>query len=464
MTARTHPDREPPARWRPEIKATLLLAYPLVLTNVAQALIHATDVALLGRLGRDTLAASQLGINIYTAFLIFGAGLVTAAAPMMARERGRFVHSVRDIRRTARQTAWAALALCIPFWLILWQTGAILVAMGQDPVLAAGAQDLVRTLMWGLFPYLLFVVLRSFVSALERPGWALLIALAAVVMNLAVNSLLIFGLGPVPPLGLAGAGIGSSITNAAMFLGLAAVTMRDRRFRRYRLFGRWWRADWPRFRQVWALGLPIAVTLSLEVTVFSAAVFLMGLIGTDELAAHGIAIQIAALSFMVPLGLSQAVTVRVGLAHGRADPEGVGRAGWTSYALGVGFMGAMALLLLFAPRLLISAFVGLDDPSFAAAIPLAVTFLGVAALFQVVDGAQAVAAGMLRGLQDTTVPMVYALVGYWGIGLSVGAWLAFRGGLGGLGIWIGLATGLAVVSVLMTARWMRRERLGLLAG
>lgn len=449
--------------WRTEAAATLALAAPLILTNVAQALIHATDVALVGRLGRDPLAAAQLGINLYTAFLIFGVGLVTAAAPMMARERGRFRHSVRDLRRTFRQTVWVALAICLPFWLILWNTAPILIALGQQPALAAAAQSLVRPLMWGLFPYLLFVVLRSFVSALERPTAALLIAVAAVIFNFAINSVLIFGLGPVAPLGLFGAGLGSSITNLLMAIGLSAVVMTDRRFRRYRLFGRFWRPDSARFAQVWRLGLPIAVTLALEVTVFNAAVFLMGLIGTDALAAHGIAIQIAALSFMVPLGLSQAVTVRVGLALGRGDKMGITRAGWTSFWMGTGFMAVMALLLIAAPRLLISAFVPLDDPSFARAIPLAVSFLAVAALFQVVDGAQAVGAGMLRGLHDTTVPMIFAAVGYWGIGLSLGAGLAFWSGWGGLGIWVGLATGLAVVSVLMVARWVMRDRLGLVA-
>jgi MATE family multidrug resistance protein len=246
-----------------------------------------------------------------------------------------------------------------------------------------------------------------------------------------------------------------------MFVGMAVIVIRHRRFRRYRLFGRFWRPDWRRFLDVWKLGLPIAVTLGLEVTIFNAAVFIMGLFGTASLAAHAIAIQIAALSFMVPLGLAQAVTVRVGLALGRNDPAGITRAGWTSFTLGVGFMALMALVMISVPHSLVYLFLDESDPANAPVIGLAVSFVTVAALFQIVDGAQAVGAGMLRGLHDTAVPMIYAAFGYWVIGLGVGLGLAFGLGWQGIGVWVGLAAGLAVVAVLMLVRWVRRARLGL---
>jgi MATE family multidrug resistance protein len=449
--------------WRTELKATLLLAYPLVLTNLTQAAIHATDVVLLGWVGPRTLAASALGVNLYTALLVFGMGLVTAAAPILARELGARRHSVREVRRTVRQAMWAAAALALPLWLILWNSEPLLIAFGQDPALSADAAKFVRALQWGLLPALFYLVLRSYVSALERAAWSLVVGAAGVVFNALVNYALIFGKLGLPPLGLTGAGIGSTITNILMFGGMALVVTRHKSFRRYRLFRRFWRADWRRFVDVWRLGFPIAVMLALEVTIFNAAVFLMGLIGTAQLAAHAIAIQIAALSFMVPLGLGQAATVRVGLAYGRGDPAGITRAGWTSFTLAVGFMGLMALILLAMPRLFVDLFLNEDDPANAEVIRFALSFLVVAALFQVVDGAQAVTAGMLRGLHDTKVPMIYAALGYWVIGLGVGVGLAFHSGWGGIGIWTGLASGLAVVSVLMVLRWMRRERLGLLA-
>ena len=244
-----------------------------------------------------------------------------------------------------------------------------------------------------------------------------------------------------------------------MFAGLAAVVLVEPKFRRYRLFGRFWRADWPRFRALLKLGLPIAGILAFEVTIFSVSALLMGLIDADSLAAHAIATQITSITFMVPLGLNQAATVRVGLAYGARNREGVSRAGWASFAIGVSFMALTGLAMILAPHLLIRAFIDVADPANAHVIGLAVSFLALAALFQVFDGAQAVAAGMLRGLHDTRVPMVYAAIGYWGVGLPLGVLLAFRFGLAGVGIWAGLALGLAVVSVLLLARWLRRDRL-----
>ncbi len=226
--------------------------------------------------------------------------------------------------------------------------------------------------------------------------------------------------------------------------------------------GRLWRVDLPRLRKLLRIGLPIGATLLFEVSLFNAAAFLMGLFGAEPLAAHFIALQIATMSFMIPLGLAQAATVRVGLAFGAGDPDGVRRAGWTAFALGVGFMALWALVLILAPRTLLGAFLDSRDPEGAAVIEIAVVFLAFAALFQVADGAQAVGAGMLRGLGDTRVPMVYAAVGYWAIGGTLGVALAFATGLGASGIWIGLSTGLTVVAALMLARWLRRGELGLL--
>lgn len=454
------------AAWRIEARATTLLAYPLVLTNLAQSLIHATDVVLLGRLGPRALAAAALGVNLYVFCLIFGMGLLTAAAPMIARERGRRFNSVRDVRRTVRQTMWSAIILVLPMWVMLWHARDVLILLGQDPELAADAQRFVRCLMWALLPAFLYLVLRNFLAAMERPLLSLAVAIGAVVVNAVVNTCLIFGVPSIglPAFGLPGAGIGSTIVVSLEFLTLAIILGRHKLFRRYHLFGRFWRADWKRFVEVWRLGIPIAVTLTLEVGVFNAAVFLMGLIGTASLAAHQIAIQIASLSFMVPMGLGQAVTVRVGHALGRKDPLGITRAGWTSFALGTGFMAVMAVLLWIMPHHLIAIFLDPADPANAPVIPLAVAFLGLAALFQVVDGAQAVGAGMLRGLHDTKVPMAFALFGYWVVGMGIALWLGFGHRWEGVGIWTGLASGLAVVAVMMLTRWSRRERLGLVPG
>ncbi len=441
----------------------LALSWPMVLTNLGQTAMNATDVMMMGRLGPDTLAAGALGSNLYFAPLIFGLGLMLATSPMIATELGRRRHSVRDLRRTVRQGLWLAILVSIPIWIILWNTEAILLWMGQEPALASDAAIYMRWLQWAVLPFYGYIVLRSFISALERPGWALTIVFIAVAFNVLANWCLMFGNLGFPAMGIAGAGLATTISSMMMFIGLALVVTFERKFRRYRLFGRFWRADWPRFKGLLRLGLPIAGILAFEVTIFNAAALLMGLIDAASLAAHAIAIQIASISFMVPLGLNQAVTVRVGLAYGADNQDGVSRAGWTAFVLGVGFMALMGLIMILWPHLLISAFIDLDNPVNAAVIGLAVSFLAFAALFQIVDGAQAVAAGMLRGLHDTKVPMIYAAIGYWGIGLPLGVLLAFPFRLAGNGIWIGLSVGLAVVAVLLLARWLRRERLGLTA-
>ncbi len=448
--------------WGAELRATIGLAWPMVLTNLAQNAMTATDVMMMGRLGPLALGAGSLGFNLYFAPQIFGLGLILATSPMMARELGRNRHSVRDVRRTVRQGMWIAFAVAIPIWVLLWFTEPILLAMGQKPELASEAGRYVHWLQWALLPFYWYIVLRSFISALERPRWAMVIVIVAVAFNVLANWCLMFGNLGFPAMGVAGSGLATTLSSLFMLAGLMIVVTTDRQFRRYRLFGRFWRPDWPRFFQLFRLGLPIAGILTFEVSIFNAAALLMGLISETALAAHAIAIQIASLSFMVPMGIGQAVTVRVGRAYGAGNVEAIARAGWTAFWLGTGFMSFMALIMLFFPDLLISAFMNPAAPDNAAVAALAVSFLAYAALFQIVDGAQAVAGGMLRGLHDTKIPMIQAAIGYWGIGLPLGIVLAFPAGLDGAGIWIGLSSGLAAVAIMLMMRWQRRETLGLL--
>jgi multidrug resistance protein, MATE family len=462
MTSLSVPAPHTLSPWRDEARAMLMLAWPLILSNLTMSLIHATDVFLLGKLGPTALAAGALATNLVMSVSIFGMGLLTACAPMIASEIGRKSNSVRDVRRTVRQGLWMAISFCIPVWGILWFAEHIFLSLGQQPELARDAGQMVRTLMWSILPFVGITVLRCFISAKERPVWTLVAGLAGVIVNAVLNYGLILGHFGLPQLGLVGAGIGTSIVNLLMFAMLAIVVIRHRAFRRYRLFGRFWRADWRRYRAIWTLGAPIGLMMGFEASVFTAAVFLMGLISTAAVAAHAVALQIASLTFMVPLGIAQAITVRVGMGYGRRDAEAIQRSGWTGYVVAVGFMALTALLMWLFPRPLIGMFVDGTTPGGAQVIELGVAFLAVAAIFQIVDGAQVAGAGMLRGLHDTTVPMVIALFGYWGIGIGVGAWLAFRAGWGGVGIWAGLATGLGIVAVLMLWRWLLRGRIGLL--
>lgn len=430
----------------------------MALTNLAQAILNAINLAFIGGLGPDALAAAAMAASLYHAVMIFCMGLVSATMPILATTLGRGGRHVREARRTVRQGLWSAVIICLPAWLLLWHTEAVLNLLGQRPDLAAVAGRYMQVLQWALLPYLAYLVLRAFVATMQQPSWTLLAAGLAILVNTLAAGLLIHGGLGLPAMGLAGAGIATGGASLVMFLAMAGVLLRHRHFRRFQLFGRFWRPDWARLRELWSLGLPMAVTFALETSIFYAAVVMMGLIGTAALAAHAIAMQIASLAFMVPLAMGQVATIRVGRARGAGDADGVARAGWSAFAVGVGFMTTTALVMLLAPRLLIGAFLDLDRAENAPVIELAVVLLAYAALFQVVDGAQAVCAGMLRGLHDTRVPMLLAAIGYWGIGLPLGALLAFHWRFGAAGVWIGMATGLAAVAILLTGRWLRRGR------
>jgi MATE family multidrug resistance protein len=444
--------------WRLECRALAGLALPLVAGNLAWSGIAAIDLFLLGRVGPDAVAAGALALAIHNLFFIFGIGLASAASPLVAQARGARLHAVRQSRRTTRAALHGVSLLCLPAWTILWRAEPILRAMGQQPKLAHDAALLLHGLQWSLWPWLAFAVLRNVVSAWERPGWAMAVLALGLPFNLLAGWALIFGRLGLPAWGLFGAGLASTASGLFVAGALAAVLVLDRRFRRLHLFGRWWQPVSAALARVGAVGLPVAVAQTLEVAVFNAAVILMGLIGRDALAAHAAAIQIAALSFMVPLGLAQAASVRVGLAFGRGDRAATARAGWTALMLGTGYAVVAALPLLGAGRPLVGLFLDLHATADRPVVTLAIHMLVVAAAFQLVDCAQAIASGALRGLGDTRVPMLVAAFGYWVVGIGVGVALAFPLRLGGVGIWIGLASGLATVAALLVRRWARFTR------
>ncbi len=450
-----------PLTARAELAATLRLAAPLVGANLLQMAVYAVDVVFVARLGEVELAAATLGVYIYGVILFALSGLIGAAAPIIAAELGQRRHAVREVRRSFRMAMWIAVLGSVPFMIAMAHGQAMLLATGQDATVAARADAFLDILLWALIPALTGTVMRITAAALGRPGWAMAITALGLGVSIFANWLLVFGNLGFPAWGLEGSAIASLSTSIAMTVAYAIVLIGDRRLRRFRLFGRWWRHEWSRLRQIVVLGLPIAATMTFEGALFSAAGFLMGRIGVTEVAAHAIALQIAAFLFQVPFGIAQAATIRVGMAYGAGDRRWMARAGWSALAVGTGFMVVTATLLWAFPRAFVGVYVDTDAPANAAMVALAVQYLAIAALFQLFDGAQAVAAGVLRGVQDTRVPMVIALVGYWAIGFVTSVLLGFWTPMGGIGIWIGLALGLLVVALLLVDRWRRRERLGL---
>lgn len=446
--------------WIEELRATFALAWPLVIAQLAQNALHTTDVILLGWLGSNYLAAGTLATTFMMPFLVGGVGVVGAVAPLVAQARGS--RDIKAVRRIVRQGCWAAIALGIVLVPIVLQIRPIFTVLGQDPVATDMAEQFIQIGAWTLFPAMGLIAFRSLLSAFDATRAILVITVIGVVLNACLAYLLIFGHFGFPRLELRGAAIATLLTNISMFLMMVGYVLRHRRFKRFHVLLRFWKPDWFRFREIFRIGTPIGLTVLAEVGLFTAAALLMGRLGTDEVAAHAIALQCASMAFMVPLGLGIAATVRVGMAYGRSDPEGIRKAGWTAFGLGTAFMALSCTLFLTIGPIIVSWFLDPRIPENANALALAATFLVVAGVFQLVDGAQVVAAHALRGLSDTKIPMLLAILGYWAVGLPTAYILGFVVGWRGVGIWIGLAAGLAFVSVVLVTRFALRERLGLL--
>jgi MATE family multidrug resistance protein len=448
--------------WRAELGATLRLAAPLALANLLQMLVYAMDVVFVARLGTLELAAASLSTTMFGLTMWTFSGLTGACAPLIAAELGRRRHAVREVRRSARMALWLALACGAVGMIPCFFGEQVMLLFGQDPQVAKLCGRFLAVLVWAMIPLLFCNVLRITVSALGRPFYATVVTVLALGVNGLGNYAFVFGNFGAPQLGLEGSALASVITGFVQVGAYIALMRFDRHLRRYHLLGRWWRTEWSRFREILRIGLPIGLIVLAEGGLFSSAAFLMGLIGQDELAGHTVALNIAALAFQIPFGIGQAVTIRVGYHYGARDVAGIGRAGRAALWLAIGYMVIPAAIMVLAPRLVLSIYIDPYAPDRAAMVALAVQYLIVAAAFQLFDGVQAVLGGALRGLQDTRVPMVIAITGYWLFGFVTSVALGFFTGLGGLGVWTGLAVGLVVVSALLLHRWHRRAQLGLL--
>ncbi len=438
---------------RAEAGAQVRLAAPLAATQLGEIAIETTDVMMLGRLGPEALAAGTLGAHYAFFVLLFGFGVVTAVQPLVAQAKG--ARDVRGMRRYVRQGLWAAALTALPVMAAFAAGAQILVALGQAPDSADRAGGYLVAAL-GMVPgALAFMALRGFVAALDRPGLALWVMLGGVAANAGLNGLLIFGALGFPRLELVGAGLASSFVNLGMAGALALLIARHRRLRRYHVFARLWRPDRARLRRLFAVGVPMALTLICEAGIFTASTIMMGWLGPEPLAAHGIALQIAAVIFMIPLGIGLSATVRVGQAHGAHDAAAVRRAGVVAYGLGIAVMAVATVILLAIPDTLIALFLPVQRPGNAEVVAIARDLLVLAAVFQLADGAQVIGINALRGLTDTRVPLAFALLGYWGGGIGTGWLLGIRLGYGGEGVWAGLAVGLGVVAMLLAARFAR---------
>jgi MATE family multidrug resistance protein len=436
-----------------ELRKTVRLAIPLIIAQLAVIAINTTDVVMMGWLGPEYLAAGTLSTAIVHPILLAGLGLFSVVTPLVAQNLA--ARKFKEIRRTTRQGLWLAIIVSFISIPILLQIKHIIVMLGLDESSGNLAQSYMDTAVWYLIPVFLFFVLRNLVSAHSDTRVILQITLVAIALNALGNYALMFGNFGFPRMELRGAGISTTLVNTLMFLALLLYVLKHPRYKRYHILLRIYKPDWVIFKKILKLGSPVALMIASESGLFSVAAIFMGWLGTDELAGHAIALQITAIAFMIPLGLSQGTTIRVGYGYGLRNQSAVTIAGWISIGIGVSCMFVTLIVFYLFPESLIHLFLDPNIASNATPITYAISYLLVVTLFQVADGGQVVAAAALRGINDTKMPMYVAIVGYWIIGLPVGYLLGFNFEMRGVGVWLGLAAGLIFVAIVLIYRFWK---------
>nr|WP_245243020.1 MATE family efflux transporter [Pararhodobacter sp. SW119] len=431
----------------------MVLGLPLVGSHLAQFGLHVTDTIMLGWYGVIDLAAGALGATIFFVFFTFGSGYANAVMPMVATSAA--AGDEPEVRRATRMGMWLSIGfalLVLPFFLF---SAPILAAAGQEAEVSALGGAYLAIVGFGLGPALLVMVLKSYLAALGRTQVVLSVTVSAVFVNIGLNWIFIYGNLGAPEMGVRGAALASVFVQLFTLGVMLAYAVWLPALRRYDLLVRFWRPDWGALRAVNALGLPIGLAMLAETGLFAASAIMMGWLGAHPLAAHSIALEITAMFFMVHMGLSNAATVLVGRARGRRDIDGLRAAARASLILSMGVAVATMLVYFTLGEVMVGAFLAPDNPERAVIVPLGVTLLWVAAIFQLADGGQAMAMGLLRGIQDTKMPMVIAAVSYWLIGIPVSYALAFLAGFEGVGLWFGLVVGLMVAAIALTIRFWR---------
>lgn len=434
-------------------RAVLVLGLPLVGSHVAQFALHIVDTIMLGWYSVTDLAAGALGATVFFVFFTLGAGFAHAVMPMVATSVARGDDT--EVRRVTRMGMWLSLGFSVAILPIFVFASPILGALGQDPDVARLGGGYLSIVGLGMAPALLVMVLKSYLAALGRTQVVLWITVAAVFVNAGANWLLIFGNLGFPELGARGAAVASVIVQVITLLAMLAYATLLPSLRHYQLLVRFWRPDWVALKQVNALGLPIGLAMLAETGLFAASAVMMGWLGKLSLAAHSIALEITAVFFMVHLGLANAATVLVGRAKGRGDPVALRAVARASVILSLGFAFATMLIYWLFAEQMVGLFLRPDDPERHLIVPVGITLLMVAALFQLADAGQAMAMGFLRGIHDTKQPMVIAAVSYWLVGLPASYGLGFVAGMGGVGIWFGLVCGLTAAAVALHWRFWR---------
>lgn len=431
------------------MRPTLALAWPVIIAELGWMLMGVVDTLMVGRLAPEAIGAVGLGSILFFSVAVFGMGLLLGLDTFVAQAYG--AGNLRECHRWLRDGVYLALAATPLLMGILIALLAVLPALGMHPDVEGLTAPYLLIITMSTLPLLLYAAFRRYLQALGLVRPVMVTLVLANLLNAAVNWVLIFGHFGLPALGVEGAAWATIASRLLMAGTLFAVIVLHEREHRTGLFDVSWRPDWARVWRLLRLGSPAAMQITAEVGVFGAVAALAARIDPVALAAHQVALNIAGVTFMVPLGMSSAGAVRVGHAVGRGDAYAAGHAGWAVIVLGVSFMMAAAIAFLSVPALLVRLFTP-DE----AVIATGVALVRVAAAFQLFDGMQVVTTGALRGLGDTRTPMLTNLAGHWLFGLPVGAWCAFVLGWGVVGLWIGLSLGLILVGLTLLVVWRRR--------
>jgi MATE family multidrug resistance protein len=431
------------------VKAVTVLGLPLIGGHLAQMAIGVTDTVMLGWYSVDALAAGVLGSTFFFTLFLFGAGFAWAVMPMVASQEAEGDEVA--LRRTTRMGLWLSVAYSLLVLPLMFWSRPVLDLLGQDPGVAEDAARYLRIAGFGIVPALLVMTIKSYLAALERTNVVLVITIASAFANAIVNWALIFGNWGAPEMGVVGAAVASVVTQIVALIGIIIYAVWV--FPHHQMFVRLWRADWDMLGRVFKLGLPIGLTSLSETGLFAGSTLMMGWLGTVPLAAHGIAMQLVALTFMMHLGLSNVATIRASNAFGRRDWKHMARGGHVVTVMSLVFAVLTIAVFVGMPMPFINAFMQENEPARAEIMAIGVGLLAMAALFQMMDGIQVLALGLLRGIQDTAVPMVIAAFSYWAVGIPCSYLLGFVFGYEGVGVWSGLVVGLAVAALLLMLRF-----------
>jgi MATE family multidrug resistance protein len=442
-----------PYRFTGEVRRTLLLAAPIVAGQLSSVLMTFVDTVLAGRHGASTLAGVAVGGAVWSVVILVLVGVLMAVPPSVSQLDGAGRHE--RIGPLFRQALWLALALGVLLFGLVSASAPLLAAMGIAEDVRPAASEFLGAIRWGAPALALFFCARYLSEGLAWTLPTMVAGLLGVAALFPLGHALMFGDGPFPALGAAGLGYATALVLWAQALGLLAYLQWSSRFAALHLFAHWEAPHPGEILSLLRLGLPIGVAVFMEGSLFVATALMIGRMGATAVGAHQVAINVASLAFMVPLGVAMATTVRIGQAAGRGDGAGVRAAAKAGYGIVLGTQLLTAAAMVFGGHAIARIYT--DDPAIAA---LAGALLLFAAAFQFPDGIQALSSGALRGLKDTAWPMAITALAYWGLGMPLGAWLGLGSGLGmgPQGMWIGLIGGLSAAAVLMTWRFVRLAR------